>query len=66
MLRRLSCAVDDLAQDKLSITEISSKYGYETVESFSKAFKRLFNYSPSKYLKTNSLSQIYKLENRLG
>lgn len=51
--RRLSSAIDDLAEDKLSITEISFKYGYETVEAFSKAFKRLFNCSPSKYLQIN-------------
>jgi AraC-like DNA-binding protein len=52
--RRLSCAVEDLAEDKLSITDISFKYGYETVEAFSKAFKRLFHCSPSKYLKSNT------------
>ncbi len=52
--RRLSCAVDDLAEDMLSVTEISYKYGYETVEAFSKAFKRLFSCSPSKYMKSNS------------
>ena len=48
--RRLSSAIDDLADDTLSITDISFKYGYDTVEAFSKAFKRLFNCSPSKYL----------------
>lgn len=66
--RRLSCAIDDLADDKLSITEISLKYGYETVEAFSKAFKRLFNCSPSKYLKSNSCYQKFnsiKIDYRL-
>lgn len=52
--RRLSCAVEDLAEEQLSITDISYKYGYETVEAFSKAFKRLFHCSPSKYLKSNA------------
>lgn len=51
--RRLSSSIDDLAGDELSVTEISFKYGYETVEAFSKAFKRLFNCSPSKYLEVN-------------
>lgn len=52
--RRLSCAVDELEKGKLSVTEISFKYGYETVEAFSKAFKRLYGVSPSKLTKSNS------------
>ena len=45
--RRLSYAADDLFNNKLSVTEAAFKYGYETSEAFSKAFKRLFNCSPS-------------------
>lgn len=51
--RRLSCAVNDLAQQECSITDISFKYGYETVEAFSKAFKKLFHCPPSKYYEVN-------------
>jgi AraC-like DNA-binding protein len=48
-LRRLSCAAEELAEDKSSsVIDISLKYGYETPEAFSKAFKRLYNCAPSK------------------
>ena len=47
--RRLSLAADDLSKDDdISVTETSFKYGYETTEAFSKAFKRLFGCPPSK------------------
>ena len=49
--RRLSCAVDDLLNGNSSITDIAFKYGYENVESFSRAFKRLYNCSPSNFEK---------------
>lgn len=66
--RRLSCAVEDLAEDQLSITDISIKYRYETVEAFSKAFKRLFHCSPSKYMISNANYPKFnpiKIEHRL-
>lgn len=47
-LRRLSCAANELLENKCSVTETAFKYGYDTVESFSKAYKRLHGYSPSK------------------
>ena len=52
--RRLDCAVNDLFDNKLSVTETAFKYQYETVEAFSKAFKRAYSVSPSKFTKTNS------------
>ncbi|MCL6459820.1 MAG: helix-turn-helix domain-containing protein [Gorillibacterium sp.] len=52
--RRLSCAADDLASSKLTVTDIAFKYGYETVEAFSKAFKRLFGCSPSRFAASHS------------
>ena len=36
--RRLSCAADDLADNKLSVTDAAFKYQYETVEAFSKLY----------------------------
>ena len=48
--RRLSCASDDLANDRIPVTEAALKYRYETVEAFSKAYKRLFGHSPSRHL----------------
>lgn len=52
--RRLSCAADALAETDHSVTEIAFTYGYETVEAFSKAFKRLYGCSPSKYSKSTT------------
>jgi AraC-like DNA-binding protein len=50
--RRLTCALGDIEEDRLSITDIAFKYGYETVEAFSKAFKRFFGVPPSKIEKS--------------
>lgn len=47
--RRLSSAAYDLKYGNISVTDVAFKYGYETVESFSKAFKRLFDIVPSRY-----------------
>lgn len=52
--RRLSCAADKLEKGEHSVTEMAFECGYETVEAFSKAFKRLFGCPPSKLLKSNS------------
>jgi len=49
--RRLTCAIDDILEGNLSITDIAFKYGYENLESFSRAFKRLYNCSPSNFKK---------------
>lgn len=46
--RRLSCAADELIGGRVTVTEIAFKYGYDTVEAFSKAFKRLFRCAPSR------------------
>jgi|GEM_PF-781576 len=53
-LRRLTCALCDIEDGRVSITDLAHEYGYETVEAFSKAFKRLFGYAPSKLLHSNS------------
>ncbi|WP_055667900.1 helix-turn-helix domain-containing protein [Desnuesiella massiliensis] len=52
--RRLACATDDLSEGNLSITDIAFKYRYENIESFSRAFKRLYNCSPSNFKKDNT------------
>lgn len=47
-LRRLTLAAADLKSNDDKIIELAYKYGYETPEAFSKAFKRLHGISPSK------------------
>ena len=52
--RRLSWAASQLIEKdaSASVTELSFECGYETTEAFSKAFKRLFNCSPSQFSKS--------------
>ena len=45
--RRLSLAACDLINNKVSIQEISDKYGYSTLASFSKAFSEYHGFPPS-------------------
>lgn len=45
--RRLSLSARDVVSSKLKIIDIAYKYGYETPEAFTKAFKRLHGISPS-------------------
>lgn len=51
--RRLSWAADQLDNGH-SVTEMAFECGYETVEAFSKAFKRLFGCPPSKISESTS------------
>lgn len=51
--RRLSCALDELLKNKATVTDIAFKCGYENVESFSRAFKRLFGINPSSVSTSN-------------
>ncbi|PAB61081.1 AraC family transcriptional regulator [Anaeromicrobium sediminis] len=52
-LRKLSLATKYLICDNEKIITIAMKLGYETPESFSKAFKKLHGVSPSKVRKEN-------------
>lgn len=52
--RRLSVAAGQLIKGNVSVTEMALKCGYETVESFTKAFKRFFGYTPSQFAKLKS------------
>lgn len=46
--RKLSIAVKDVVSTNMKIIDIAYKYGYETPEAFTKAFKKLHNIPPSK------------------
>lgn len=52
--RRLSLAGQDLLESKNKIIDIALKYGYETPESFTKAFKRFHGISPIQAKKEGS------------
>lgn len=45
--RRLTLAAQELTHAKSKVIDIALKYGYETPESFSKAFRKLHGISPS-------------------
>ena len=49
--RRLDTAEQLLRNTKLSITEISSKSGFNNVTYFNRLFKKHFNFSPKNYRK---------------
>jgi AraC family transcriptional regulator len=51
--RRLSHSVYQLHSSKLSITEIAFNAGYETLESFTRAFKKNFGVNPRKFRELN-------------
>ncbi len=60
--RRLSLAGKELLNSKLKITDIALKYGYETPESFSRAFYKFHGIVPSKAKKGYSLKYLPPLE----
>jgi len=45
--RRLTLAAQELQQDKKKVLDVALKYGYQTPESFSKAFVKLHGVTPS-------------------
>ena len=52
--RRLSQAANRLLESDASVTELAFLCGYETVEAFSKAFKRLFGCAPSQFSRSEA------------
>ena len=46
-MRRLSLAAEDLMQSGDKVIDIAYKYGYDTPESFSRAFTRFHGVSPT-------------------
>lgn len=58
--RRLSLAGKELAESKVKILDTALKYGYETAESFTKAFTRFHNATPSAVKRKESISKTFE------
>jgi AraC family transcriptional regulator len=51
--RRLAESAYELVSTQNRILDIALKYGYETPESFTRAFSKMYGVTPSKYRKNN-------------
>ena len=58
---RLERAAQLLVQSERSVTDLAFETGYETVESFTRAFKARFGVTPSAYKKANGRQAVWKL-----
>jgi AraC family transcriptional regulator len=63
--RKLSNATFDLHHEGMSVTETAFKYGYESVDGFSRAYREWAGISPSKVKKNNMLKAFPKLSFQL-
>lgn len=63
--RRLYLAARELSENNSKIIDIAYKYGYETPESFSKAFSKFHGTTPSKVKKGDSYRPCYRLKVRI-
>ncbi len=54
-LRRLSCAVFDLQNGDMTVTELAQRYRYDSPSSFSRAFRDMQGISPSEARKSGAL-----------
>lgn len=57
--RRLYLAAIAIRSENISVTDAAFKYGYETVESFTKAFTRFHGNSPSKAKRTSGAIKVF-------
>lgn len=63
--RKLSLAGKDLAMSEVKVIDIAMKYGYETPESFSRAFTKFHNVSPIQAKKGATIKSFSKLSVKL-
>lgn len=49
--RRLTLAAEELTSKDVRVTDVAIKYGYESIDAFTKAFQRLHGVTPSKIKK---------------
>ncbi len=61
-LRRISLAANDLLNSNLRIIDISLKYQFDSVDSFSRAFKRVTRFLPSEFRKYNYNFQFERID----
>lgn len=59
--RRLSLAGEELLNPEAKVIDVALKYGYESVESFSKAFQRFHGMAPSKMSKERNLKSFQRI-----
>ena len=57
--RRLTAAAKELIETDGSVLDIAVKYGYNSHETFTRAFVRLWGVAPSKFRKSRSFSEIF-------
>lgn len=57
--RRLSCAAQELLSTEVKVIDLALKYGYETPESFTKAFTRFHGVTPSVAKRENKPLVLY-------
>ncbi|WP_346773361.1 AraC family transcriptional regulator [Bacillus sp. FJAT-42376] len=57
--RRLTLAAQEVVNTSAKVIDIALKYGYETPESFSKAFRRAHGMSPTEARKSGRLLKAY-------
>lgn len=48
--RRLTLAADELADGRLNVLELAVKYGFDTADGFSRAFRKQFGVVPSRFI----------------
>ncbi|MGH4123400.1 MAG: AraC family transcriptional regulator [Clostridium sp.] len=58
--RRLAESAYELVSTKYKILDIALKYGYETPESFTRAFSKMYGLTPSKYRNNNKHKVFFK------
>ena len=57
--RRMTEAAKDLVENEMSVTDVSMKYQYGSVEAFSRAFKSVWYENPSDYRKKSKFTGLF-------
>lgn len=57
--RRLSLSANELIYKKLNVLELAIKYGYNSSEAYSRAFKKMFGKTPTEYRKIGLYTDLF-------